>query len=113
MQPSLLWLASYFFHPSRHAEGGRAFLRALERQGYAPSARRAGGGRGRPLDDPGLNIELRPADRAMLERQLARAPGAPCVAVHHYVPRPGRHPLTGMVNVARPMFETDRVPDGW
>lgn len=49
----------------------------------------------------------------MLRRQLARMPGTPCLAVHHYVPRPGRHPLPGAVNVARAMFETDRLPSGW
>jgi glycosyltransferase involved in cell wall biosynthesis len=108
MKPSLLWLASHFFHPSGHADEARSFLRALERSGCAPAARHA---RGRYQQ--WSNVELTRDDRAMLERQLERSPGSPCVAVHHYVPRPGRDPLPGVVNVARAMFETDRLPDGW
>ncbi len=108
MKPSLLWLASHFFHPSGHSDEARAFLRALEDGGCAPAARHA---KGRYLRRS--NVELTPADRAMLERQLARKKGTPCVAVHHYVPRPGRGPLAGVANVARAMFETDRLPDGW
>ena len=108
MNPSLLWLASHFFHPSGHADEARAFLRALEADGRVPAARHA---RGRYLRR--ANVELTPADLGMLERQLARTPGAPCVAVHHYVPRRGRDPLPGVVNVARVMFETDRLPAGW
>jgi glycosyltransferase involved in cell wall biosynthesis len=113
VEPSLLWLASYFLHPSGHADEARAFLRALEAHGCAPAAAQLKGRRVRRTDDPRLNVKLAPHDRAMLERQLERRPRAPCVAVHHYVPRPGREPLSGMVNVARAMFETDRLPSGW
>jgi glycosyltransferase involved in cell wall biosynthesis len=108
MSPSLLWCASHFFHPSGHSDEARAFLRVLEGAGCAPAARHA---RGRYLRR--ANVALTPGDRAMLERQLERTPGDPCVAIHHYVPRPGRGPLPDVVNVARPMFETDRLPDGW
>ena len=108
MKPSLLWLASHYYHPSGHADEARAFLRALEASGASPAARHA---RGRYLRRS--NVELTPVDQLMLERQLARQPGAPCVAVHHYVPRRGRDPLPGVVNVARVMFETDRLPTGW
>lgn len=112
MKPSLLWLASHFFHPSGHAEEVRGFLRALEADGHSPSARDLHGRRPKPTDDP-LNVELTRQDLTMLDRQLARRPRLPCVAVHHYVPRSGHKPIRGMVNVARAMFETDRVPAGW
>jgi glycosyltransferase involved in cell wall biosynthesis len=108
VNPSLLWLASHFFHPSGHADEARAFLRALERNGCVPAARHAKGRYQRPS-----NVELTPSDHAMLERQLTRRPDIPCVTIHHYVPRPGRNPLPGVVNVARAMFETDRLPEGW
>jgi glycosyltransferase involved in cell wall biosynthesis len=108
VNPSVLWLASHFFHPSGHADEARAFLRALEGGGYAPAARHAKG-RYQRLS----NVELTSKDLVMLERQLARRPRDPFVAVHHYWPRPGRGPLPGAVNVARAMFETDRLPDGW
>jgi glycosyltransferase involved in cell wall biosynthesis len=108
VNPSLLWLASHFFHPSGHADEARGFLRALESEGCVPAARHAKGRYQRSA-----NVELTPQDHAMLERQLMRRPGAPCVAVHHYGPRPGRGPLPGMVNVARAMFETDRLPGDW
>jgi glycosyltransferase involved in cell wall biosynthesis len=113
VHPSLLWLASYFFHPSGHADEVRAFLRALELHGSAPAARQVRGRRTRSLDDPRLNVELSETDHAMLLRQLERNPGHPCVAVHHYVPRASRRPLPGTVNVARAMFETDRIPASW
>jgi glycosyltransferase involved in cell wall biosynthesis len=113
MQPSLLWLASYLFHPSGHADEARAFLRALEQHGCAPAAREWRGRKRRPLDDPRLNVQLTPADHAMLLRQLTRTPREPSVAVHHYVPRASRRPLPGTVNVARAMFETDRIPAHW
>jgi glycosyltransferase involved in cell wall biosynthesis len=113
MQPSLLWLASYLFHPSGHADEARAFLRALELHGCAPAARQVRGRKVRPLDDPRLNVQVSETDHAMLLRQLTRTPGEPCVAVHHYVPRAGRGPLPGKMNVARAMFETDRIPASW
>lgn len=113
MQPSLLWLASYLFHPSGHADEARAFLRALELHGSAPAARQVRGRRARSLDDHRLNTKLSEADHAMLLRQLTRLPAEPCVAVHHYVPRAGRRPLPDAVNVARAMFETDRIPENW
>ncbi len=113
MQPSLLWLASYLFHPSGYADEARAFLRALELHGCGPAAREVRGRKVRPLDDPRLNVRLSEKDHAMLLRQLGRTPGKPCVAVHHYVPRAGRGPLPGKVSVARAMFETDRIPASW
>jgi glycosyltransferase involved in cell wall biosynthesis len=113
VRPSLLWLASYLFHPSGHADEARAFLRALELHGSAPAAREYRGRKPRPLDDPRLNVQLTETDHAMLLRQLTRTPAEPCVAVHHYVPRASRRPLPGTVNVARAMFETDRIPASW
>jgi glycosyltransferase involved in cell wall biosynthesis len=103
---SQLWLASHLDVPSGHADEVVAFLRALEAHGRAPAARELSTGKV-------PSVELRPGDRAMLDRQLAREPSPPFVAVHAYVPRRGRGPLPGVANVARVMFETDRLPDGW
>jgi glycosyltransferase involved in cell wall biosynthesis len=108
MNPSLLWLSSHFFHPSGQADEARAFLRALEAEGCTPAARHANRRHKRSSD-----VELASRDRDMLYRQLRRRTSVPCVAVHHYWPRPGRHPLAGVQNVARAMFETDRLPGGW
>lgn len=106
MTPSILWIASHLFHPSGHAEEVRRFLAALEAAGHEPSALElSGGGRHTPLAQDQL---------AMLVRQLERRPNPPIVAIHHYAPRVGRtgHP-DAVVDVARCMWETDRVPDGW
>jgi glycosyltransferase involved in cell wall biosynthesis len=113
MQPSLLWLASHWFHPSGYADEARAFLRALESHGCAPAARHLRRRTQGQLADPRLNVQLSETDHAMLLRQFTRTPAEPCVAVHHYVPRQSRGPLPGVVNVARAMFETDRIPGSW
>jgi glycosyltransferase involved in cell wall biosynthesis len=106
MSPSILWIASHLFHPSGHSEEARGFLAALEAAGAEPSVLELSGwGRHTPLAEDEL---------VRLVRQLERQPTPPTVAVHHYVPRPGRGILEGAAaNVGRYMWETDRLPGGW
>ena len=102
--PALLWLLAHAYHPSGHAEEARVALRALEGHGLAPAARE--------VSDAGDPAIVACADRAMLEGQLARRPEPPLVAVHHYTPRV-TPPIPDAVEVARVMWETDRLPSGW
>jgi glycosyltransferase involved in cell wall biosynthesis len=113
VDPSLLWLTSHFRHPSGYAEEARTVLRALELAGHAPAARKLRPRRPTPSGDPRWNVDIGAEAEALLALQLGRRPRAPCVAVHHYPPRPTRGPLAGKVNVARTMFETDGLPEGW
>jgi len=101
---SLLWIAPLSDH-SGYADEARGFLRALEGQGLAPAAREY---RWRDSDSG-----LTPADREMVRRQLARTPSGPTVAVHHAIPTGQSVAVEGAVNVARTMFETDRIPARW
>jgi glycosyltransferase involved in cell wall biosynthesis len=107
--PSILWITSYLRHPSGHAAEVRSFLRALEQIGYEPSATQLS-----ELDGNQNTVRLSGEELAMLVRQLERTPREPVVAVHEYTPKPERHySVPAAANVWRPMFETDRLPDGW
>jgi glycosyltransferase involved in cell wall biosynthesis len=103
-RPSILWIAPLTDH-SGYADEARGFLRALERAGHRPAARER---RWRD-SDAGLGA----ADRAMVRKQLARAPRDPVVAVHHHIPNGEVHVVENAVNVARTMFETDSIPARW
>ncbi len=105
--PPVLWLG-LIEGPSGYADEARGFLRALEAAGNAPAARH--------LFGPGAgDAHLDGRERALLRLQLGRSERGAEVAVHHYAPAWCRQPsvATGMPNVARTMFETDRVPDAW
>jgi glycosyltransferase involved in cell wall biosynthesis len=106
MRPPLLWIASHLFSPSGIADEARGFLRALEGAGWEPAARELSPGKAAvPLPRP---------ERAMLQRQLGRDPASPPLAVHHYVPRPGRYVRPSpLANVARVLAEVDGLPRGW
>jgi glycosyltransferase involved in cell wall biosynthesis len=107
--PSLLWIASHLRHPSGHAEEARAALRALEECGFEPSAIELG-----KLEGEKRTVPMSERELAMLVRQIERAPSGPVVAIHAYTPKPERRYSAGAAaNVARVMFETDRLPDGW
>jgi glycosyltransferase involved in cell wall biosynthesis len=107
--PSILWIASYLRHPSGHSTEVRAFLRALEELGHQPSA-----GEVSRMDGEKNTTPLSSEELAMLVRQIERPPREPFVAIHHYTPKPGRRYLvSSAANVARSMFETNRLPDGW
>jgi glycosyltransferase involved in cell wall biosynthesis len=98
----LLWHGP-FREPTGYADEGRAFLLALEHGGYEISAREA------PWlgADPGL-----PASHvAAIDRACGRpVPDGELVVVSHLVPRRGQPLFENGPNVARTMFETDRVP---
>jgi glycosyltransferase involved in cell wall biosynthesis len=93
--------------PSGYADEARGFLRALERSGHEPAARHLFGST--------QDAKLGPMDRAMLRKQLARDAGQAEVAVHHYAPAWMRQApvVENIPNVARTMFETDRLPSAW
>ena len=108
-RPSLLWIASHLRYPSGHAAELRAFLRALEERGHEPCAIELD-----VVDRLGKAVPIGSEELSMLVRQMERRPGDPVVAVHAYVPKPERRYQTeAAANVARVMFETDRLPDGW
>ena len=107
--PSLIWIASHLRHPSGHAEEARSTLRALEQCGYEPCAREL-----TRLEAARTTIPLSAEELAMLSRQLERVPSEPSVAIHGYAPKPERSYLVeATAQVARVMFETDRLPEGW
>ena len=107
--PSILWIASYLRNPSGHAAEVRAFLRALEELGHEPSAIELSA-----MDGDRKTIRLTDEELAMVVRQIERRPREPFVAIHQYTPKPGRRDFpSAAADVARIMFETDRLPDGW
>ncbi len=102
--PAFLWLGGYE-EATGLADEIRGFLRALEARGHAPAVR--------PFLKPRHQVELLPADRRMVDAQRAREPRAPLVAVHHYIVNHRQIDVPAAVNVARVMFETDRMPAAW
>jgi glycosyltransferase involved in cell wall biosynthesis len=103
--PGLLWLIPHAYHPSGVADEARSALHTLERAGLAPAARN--------VDEPGDPRLVSPGDRSLLAQLLIRDPPTPSVAIHHYRPLPHRQEQPGTVNVARPVWETDRMPPEW
>jgi glycosyltransferase involved in cell wall biosynthesis len=102
--PSLLWLGSYG-EATGLADEIRGFLRALDARGLQPAIR--------PFLKPRHQIELLPDDSRVINAALKHEPKAPCVAVHHYITNRQQTHIDGAVNVARVMFETDRMPAPW
>jgi glycosyltransferase involved in cell wall biosynthesis len=102
--PAFLWLGGYE-EATGLADEIRGFLRALEARGHEPCVR--------PFLKPRHQVELLPADRRMVEVQRRREPEAPLVAVHHYIVNQRQIDVPGVANVARVMFETDRMPAAW
>jgi glycosyltransferase involved in cell wall biosynthesis len=100
----MLWIGAAH-DPSGHADELRGFLRAQEQAGDEPALRGVGWTQ--------RKAELSPRDLAMLERQESRTPTGPTVAVHQYLPTVRQMTITTAANVARAMFETDRLPESW
>jgi glycosyltransferase involved in cell wall biosynthesis len=102
--PPTAWLGA-LFDTSGHADELRGFLRVLERYGYEPAAREL------RWTDKFAGIGA--AETQQLQRQLRRDLRPPMVAVHEYLPGDTQFVVKRSVNVARAMFETDRLPASW
>jgi glycosyltransferase involved in cell wall biosynthesis len=102
--PGLFWLGPYE-EATGLADEIRGFLRALESRGHEPAVRR--------FLKPRHEVELSRDDQRMIQAQRARDLKAPLVAVHHYIANDRQVQVPGAPNVARAMFETDRLPLGW
>jgi len=97
----LVWIGA-LREPSGYADEARAYLLALEEAGCEPVAR-----------EPDWVIgdaKLSGRQLDAVERAVARRPPPEYVAVHHYVPSPKQRNIEGVPNVARTMFESDRLP---
>ncbi|MDX6688312.1 MAG: hypothetical protein QOF86_4440, partial [Baekduia sp.] len=103
-RPSVLWIGAAY-DPSGHADELRGFLRAQEDAGDEPGLR--------VVDWTTRQVQLSGRDKLMLDRQGRRAPSGPVVAAHQYLPHAGQATIPTTVNVARAMFETDRLPAPW
>ena len=104
--PNCVWVGPVF-EPTGYADEGRGLLVALEELGV-PVALRA-----KAALDPSFRDQLPVPMRDVLERQRARAVGAPYVVIQHYL-ADGFVPVpqAGYV-VGRTMFETDSLPPNW
>jgi glycosyltransferase involved in cell wall biosynthesis len=102
--PPTAWIGA-LYDTSGHADELRGFLRALERHGHEPAVR--------DMRWTDRVAGLSTAEVEQIRRQEARAPKAPFVGVHEYIPSAGQPAFDGQVNVHRVMFETDRLPAGW
>ncbi|MEA2481339.1 MAG: hypothetical protein QOJ07_3261 [Thermoleophilaceae bacterium] len=100
-----LWLAN-LADASGHADGNRAFLTAVERHGYEPALRML-------RWDGGNSAGLSPGELLMMDRQKRRLPSGPVVSIHSYPAFDRQFVVKETVNVARAVFETDRIPQSW
>jgi glycosyltransferase involved in cell wall biosynthesis len=92
-----------FLEASGYADEARSYLLALEQTGRCAIARES---RSSELDAGATDSQLGVVERA----KARRLPDAAFTLVHHLVPRAGQ-PLHGAgPDVARTMFETDRIP---
>jgi len=95
-----LW-AGWARDASGFADELRGFLRATEAAGQRPSLLSFGSL---------VPTDLTEDDARTLGMQERRPPGPAAVAIHEYVPWLGQPTIAGIPNVARAMFETDRLP---
>ena len=102
--PQFKWIGTAS-DTSGHADELRGFLRAQEQAGHEPALQEL-----RWTDkDAGLSD----AEQEMLRRQTARSNRHIDIAVHTYLPWEQNPTFHGAVNIARAMFETDRLPEPW
>jgi glycosyltransferase involved in cell wall biosynthesis len=98
----VVWFGA-LLEPSGYADEARAYLLALEDAGQEPVAREPGWRVG--------NASLSGRQAEVVAKAMARPlPKDDFVMVHHYVPYQGQVRHEGVPNVARTMFETDRLP---
>jgi glycosyltransferase involved in cell wall biosynthesis len=102
--PQFKWIGTAS-DPSGHADELRGFLRAQEQVGHEPALQE--------LHWTDKDAGLSDADKEMIRRQVSRAGRQIDVAVHTYLPWDQNPTFHGAVNVARVMFETDRLPQPW
>jgi glycosyltransferase involved in cell wall biosynthesis len=102
--PRFLWFGPAY-DPSGHADELRGFLRAQELSGDEPALRN--------LSWTDRRAEVSPADAERLERQRVRGTTRHHDVVVHTVLPGGSPHVEGAMNVARAMFETDRMPARW
>jgi glycosyltransferase involved in cell wall biosynthesis len=101
---TVVWLGA-LREPSGYADEARSYLLALEDAGLEPVAR-----------EPGWVIgdaQISGRQAAAVEKALARKATGEYVVVHHVVPHPSQSSHDGVPNVARTMFETDRLPSAF
>ena len=102
--PQFKWIGTAS-DTSGHADELRGFLRAQEQAGHEPALQEL-----RWTDkDAGLSH----AEQEMLRRQTSRSNRHIDIAVHTYLPWEQNPTFHGAVNIARAMFETDRLPEPW
>ena len=92
--------------PSGYSDEARGFLCSLERCGYDVAARQFGFMK----EDAGLPQQHVDIVRRALKRP---APDGDFVYVHHHQPADGQPLHANGPDVARTMFETDRIPRMW
>lgn len=102
--PRFVWVGPAY-DASGHADELRGFLRAQELAGDAPALE--------SVTWTKATVDLSPGDRQMLRRQAERLRRRNDLAVHTYLPHLDNPTVNNAVNVARAMFETDRVPSDW
>lgn len=104
--PGLVWCGP-IFDPSGYADEGRGLVGALDALGVDVALR--------PVHRiaPGFREGLPAAERAMLDRQVARERASEGVLVQHYT-ADAFFQMSGPVHhVGRTMFETDGIPPSW
>jgi glycosyltransferase involved in cell wall biosynthesis len=102
--PQFKWIGTAS-DTSGHADELRGFLRAQEQAGHEPALQEL-----RWTDkDAGLSD----VEAEMLRRQTSRSDRRIDVAVHTYLPWEQNPTFHRAVNIARVMFETDRLPESW
>lgn len=101
----VVWSAP-LLDPSGYSDEARGFLCALDRCGYDVAARQLGFIK----EDAGLPEQQVQVVRRALKRAV---PTGDFAYVHHHQPSSGQPLNVAGPNVARTMFETDRIPRSW
>src|SRR4051812_2093047 len=100
----IVWLGA-LRKPSGYADEARSYLLALEEAGCRPIAREPSW----VIGDAQISGRQLSAVQSALARRLPEE----YVTVHHYVPNSAQRNQVGAPNVARTMFETDRLPQAF
>lgn len=115
MHPTFIWRCSAYA-PGGYDDEARAFLRAVESLGRKPELSHMNWTEKRTVLTPEMSRLLGKQERRWERRSSTIPPNLQnTVMVHHHVPGLGMHVETtqSCIQVARCMFETDRMPMGW